>query len=132
MPDATRTAPLPVLFPALHDHLGKVAAKFDALVALGTHPPMPDAKIEELLGMQLGERETRYVHVGLYNHEWDQPNRLTTLGHLTEEETAEISDGLLRERVPVQINARIQDYDVLLVLGPVFPHEVVGFSGGNK
>jgi len=34
--------------------------------------------------------------------------------------------------VPVTINRRIFDYDQLLILGPVFPHEVVGFSGGNK
>lgn len=132
VPDATRTAPLPVLFPALHDHFKGTVARLDVLVALGTHPAMPEARIEELLGIELGERESRYVEVGLYNHEWDQPNRLSTLGHLTEDDTAEISGGLLREQVPVQINSRVHDYDVLLVLGPVFPHEVVGFSGGNK
>jgi nickel-dependent lactate racemase len=32
----------------------------------------------------------------------------------------------------VRINAHVQNYDILLVVGPVFPHEVVGFSGGNK
>ena len=51
---------------------------------------------------------------------------------LTEAETREISDGVLSMEVPVQINRRILDYDVALVVGPVFPHEVVGFSGGNK
>jgi nickel-dependent lactate racemase len=34
--------------------------------------------------------------------------------------------------VEVKINARVFDYDQLIILGPVFPHEVVGFSGGNK
>lgn len=34
--------------------------------------------------------------------------------------------------VEVRINKLIFDYDLLLVIGPVFPHEVVGFSGGNK
>ncbi len=38
----------------------------------------------------------------------------------------------MSEDVPVDINARVRDYDTLLVCGPVFPHEVVGFSGGNK
>jgi nickel-dependent lactate racemase len=38
----------------------------------------------------------------------------------------------MSEEVPVQINRRIHDYDVALIVGPVFPHEVVGFSGGNK
>jgi nickel-dependent lactate racemase len=34
--------------------------------------------------------------------------------------------------VPVTVNARVFDYDQLVIIGPVFPHEVVGFSGGNK
>jgi nickel-dependent lactate racemase len=34
--------------------------------------------------------------------------------------------------VPVKVNKMILDYDQLVVCGPVFPHEVVGFSGGNK
>ena len=55
-----------------------------------------------------------------------------TLGTLTAAETRELSQGLLSLDVPVRINARIRDYDVLLVLGPVFPHEVVGFSGGQQ
>src|SRR5262249_684250 len=70
--------------------------------------------------------------VGLFNHEWDDPERLVWLGRLTADETAELSGGLLREEGPGTINARITDYDVLLVVGPVFPHEVVGFSGGNN
>src|SRR5258708_26405758 len=34
--------------------------------------------------------------------------------------------------VPVEINAKVFDYDQIIIVGPVFPHEVVGFSGGNK
>ena len=34
--------------------------------------------------------------------------------------------------VPVSLNKLILDYDHILICGPVFPHEVVGFSGGNK
>ena len=80
------------------------------LVALGTHPPMPSDRIEELLGIGDGELSSLYANVGLFNHEWDRPDRLTTLGHLTEDDTAAISGGLLRENVPVQINSRIHDY----------------------
>ncbi len=132
VPDATRTAPLPLLFGALYRKLKPVAARIDVLVALGTHPPMPEAQIEKMLGIVPGERSTTYAGVEIFNHEWDRTERLTRLGVLTEDETAAISDGLLREEVPVTINARIRDYDVLLVVGPVFPHEVVGYSGGNK
>ncbi|HAW28581.1 MAG TPA: hypothetical protein DCY03_10755, partial [Planctomycetaceae bacterium] len=66
------------------------------------------------------------------NHEWDQPDKLTQIGTLTKEQTSRISAGLLEMDVPVTINARIKDYDILQVMGPVFPHEVVGFSGGSK
>jgi lactate racemase len=132
VPDATRTAPLPLLFSALHSQLKPVVSALDVLVALGTHPPMSDAQIARLLGIDEKERGRLFYQLGLFNHEWDRPERLLTIGTLTEQDTADISNGLLSLEVPVQINARIQDYDVLLVLGPVFPHEVVGFSGGNK
>jgi nickel-dependent lactate racemase len=43
-----------------------------------------------------------------------------------------ISDGMLCQDVPVRINRLVHEYDQLIICGPVFPHEVVGFSGGNK
>lgn len=132
IPDATRTAPLPLLFDTLHGMLSSYVSGLDVLVALGTHPPMSDAAICGLLGISDEDRAGRLSEIGLFNHEWDNPDRLTTIGQLTSSEVEEISDGLLSLDVPVQINSRISDYDVLLVLGPVFPHEVVGFSGGNK
>ena len=51
--------------------------------------------------------------VGLYNHEWDNPDALATIGTLTEDETREISAGVLSQEVPVQINRRVLDYDTL-------------------
>ncbi len=129
VPDTTRTAPLPVLFPALRSILGPVTKSLDVLVALGTHPPMPLEKIRSMLGIAADDP---CDDVGLFNHEWDNPAALTTIGTLSEKETSEISGGVLSMEVPVQINRRILDYDVALVVGPVFPHEVVGFSGGNK
>lgn len=132
IPDATRTAPLPLLFDAVYSKLEPVTTKIDVIVALGTHAAMPEEDIMKLLGMSAEEKATKYKDVNLLNHEWDNPEMLTTLGTLSEEDTAEISSGLLSMEVPVQINKRIADYDNLLVVGPVFPHEVVGFSGGNK
>ncbi len=132
VPDATRTAPLPLLFPALARHVLSSASQLDVMVALGTHPPMPQERIREMLGINSPGTSADLSSVRLFNHEWDDPASLTTLGTLSREETERFSEGLLSLEVPVQINARIRDYDVLLVLGPVFPHEVVGFSGGNK
>lgn len=129
IPDNTRTAPLNVLFPAIRSLLRPVTAALDVLVALGTHPPMPQERIRSMLGIAENDPCS---DVGLFNHAWDNPAELATIGKLTEAQTREISDGVLSMEVPVQINRRILDYDTALVLGPVFPHEVVGFSGGNK
>jgi len=132
VPDATRTAPLPLLFDAVYQLLRSQIRKLDVLFALGTHPPMNERQMCRLLGIEEQERGKLFFELGLFNHEWDEPERLLTLGKLTKAETAEISHGLLAEEVPVTINSRIAEYDLLLVMGPVFPHEVVGFSGGNK
>ncbi|MEQ9407002.1 MAG: lactate racemase domain-containing protein [Fuerstiella sp.] len=129
IPDHTRTAPLPILFPALRELLGPVCRQLDLLVALGTHPPMPQEKIRTMLGIAADDP---CEDVGLHNHAWDDPESLATIGTLSEAETAEITDGVLTKEVPVQINKRVLDADVALIVGPVFPHEVVGFSGGNK
>jgi len=129
VPDGTRTAPLPILFPALRNLLSPVARSIDLLVALGTHQPMPMDKIRAMLGIADGDP---CDDVALHNHDWDNPDALTTIGTLTEAETREISSGVLSMEVPVQINKRILDCDIALIVGPVFPHEVMGFSGGNK
>ncbi len=132
VPDGTRTAPLPLLFDAVYQQLRGATRQIDVLFALGTHPPMNERQMCRLLGIEEDERDKLFATLGLFNHEWDAPEHLLTLGTLSETETREISGGLLAEEVPVTINSRIVDYDCLLVLGPVFPHEVVGFSGGNK
>ncbi|SFJ47782.1 lactate racemase domain-containing protein [Planctomicrobium piriforme] len=132
VPDATRTAPLPLLFGAIFDRLRPVVDKLDVMIALGTHPPMSDVQMCKLLGIQPEERDKLFFQTELINHEWDNPEALTTIGTLTKADTERVSQGMLSQEVPVKINKRILDYDTLLVLGPVFPHEVVGFSGGNK
>ena len=132
VPDHTRTAPMPLLFDAVFHRLRKEVVALDVIFALGTHPPMSETQMCKLLGIDEKERGRLFFQTQLFNHAWDDPESLTTIGVLTEEETSEITDGLLKKEVPVQINKLVEDYDVLLVMGPVFPHEVVGFSGGNK
>jgi nickel-dependent lactate racemase len=70
--------------------------------------------------------------VRFFNHEWDNPAALRRVGDLTLEDTRELTGGLFEMEVPVNINAKLYEYDQLVIMGPVFPHEVVGFSGGNK
>jgi nickel-dependent lactate racemase len=132
IPDSTRTMPLSLFFRSFYESLwGRVAA-LDYLVALGTHQPMSDEALNELVGITAEERRSVYAGVGLLNHRWDLPGTLVTLGTIPEAEIKEISRGMLVQDVPVTVNRLVLDYDQLIVCGPVFPHEVVGFSGGNK
>jgi nickel-dependent lactate racemase len=132
IPDATRTCPLGMVFQALHEQIGAVAGAIDVMIALGTHPPMSEEAICQRLEITLEERRSIYRSVGFLNHEWDNPSALRRIGHITREEIRELSGGLFEMEVPVDINARLFDYDQLVIIGPTFPHEVVGFSGGNK
>jgi nickel-dependent lactate racemase len=135
IPDHTRTMPLPQLFRLLVDLL-RDARQLDFMVALGTHPPLDDDALHRLVGITAEERATTYAHVGLLNHAWDDPNALTQIGTLTRDQVQTLAGDCwhpsLGGDVPVRINRRIFDCDHILILGPVFPHEVVGFSGGAK
>lgn len=132
IPDHTRTAPTDLFFKIITDQLEKKAKKLDFLIALGTHPPMKREQILKLVGISREEKEKKYKSVEFFNHEWDNPKSLTSIGVITENKIEEVSQGLLKENVEVQVNKMIMDYDLLIIVGPVFPHEVVGFSGGNK
>ena len=57
---------------------------------------------------------------------------LQTIGVISRQEADRLTDGLLADNVPVTLNRLISAYDQLIICGPVFPHEVVGFSGGAK
>lgn len=132
IPDSTRTAPIPLLFHLLYEQIGRRTARLDYLIALGTHPAMPDAAIDRLVGVPASERVANYPNVRIFNHRWDLPETLLTIGNISRSEAAQLTDGLLVAEVPVTLNRMILDYDLLLLCGPVFPHEVAGFSGGAK
>lgn len=132
VPDNTRTAPVGQLFRAFHKALRGQAPKVDVMIALGTHPPMSEEAILKRMEWTADERKGVYAKVEVFNHTWDQAPTLHRLGVISKEEISELSGGLFSMEVPVDINRKIFDYDVLVVMGPVFPHEVVGFSGGNK
>ena len=135
IPDHTRSLPLPFLFRTLVEAL-RDAKKLDFLVALGTHPPLSDERLCGLVGIRPEERRTQYRRIGLFNHEWEDPSALASLGW--------ISEGLIRQfagkrwhpslsgDVEVRVNRLLMAYDHILIVAPTFPHEVIGFSGGGK
>ena len=132
VPDGTRSIPLPLFFRVVMAQLRPQTAAADVLVALGTHPPMSRAALLAHVGLTEETAAAQYADVKLINHAWGDPDALTLLGTISAEEIAELSGGLLRQAAPVRMNKLILDYDLLLICGPVFPHEVAGFSGGNK
>src|SRR2546428_412326 len=132
IPDGTRTMPIPLFFRLLYEHLGQRVAQLDYLIALGTHPPMSEEAIDQLVGVSAGERAEHYPKVRIFNHQWSHPEMLQTIGVISRQEADRLTDGLLADNVPVTLNRLIFAYDQLIMCGPVFPHEVVGFSGGAK
>jgi nickel-dependent lactate racemase len=130
IPDSTRSGPIPLCFRALVEYLSPSVAQLDFLIALGTHRPMTEEQLCKHLGITVAERHSTYAKIGLYNHDWQ--HGLKHIGTISAQEIRELSNGLMELDLPVRINGRIFAYDHLIVCGPVFPHEVVGFSGGNK
>jgi nickel-dependent lactate racemase len=132
IPDATRSCPLPLLLTAVHGALAGRVTRMTALIALGTHAPMTEAQLARHLGHPAGDSAARYPGLTVLNHEWADPETFVSLGVIPAERIAELSEGRLAQSVDVRLNRAVVEHDVALVVGPVFPHEVVGFSGGNK
>jgi len=122
-PDATR----------VHSQSGKLTEMayeyygdklVDVLPALGTHKPMTDAEISNMFGTT--PRELFRVH--------DWRNDIVTLGEVPSELMLEVSEGKLDYTWPAQVNKLLRDggHDLILSIGQVVPHEVVGFANGSK
>ena len=132
VPDGTRTGPVGRLFQTLYRRMGEAAKAFDVLIALGTHQPMSETAICRRLEISELERGETYRRVRFFNHAWDNPSALKRIGVIPADEISRLSNGLFAMEVPVDVNRMVFDYDRIIIVGPVFPHEVVGFSGGNK
>lgn len=132
VPDGTRSMPLPLVMRIVHTALIGRVAKLTAVIALGTHSYMELDEIERMFGAEPGGLDTLYPGLEIVNHEWADHDQIVSVGRLSEDLIFELSRGAMRQGIEVEINRRIVDSDVAIVIGPVFPHEVVGISGGNK
>jgi len=130
IPDGTRTMPMPLMFGLFEKALGPRAKALDYLVALGTHQPMSEVHLSKLVGRNVVDGQAGSSRI--FNHRWDDPASFAHIGTLPAGEISSLTGGLMSQDVPVRLNKLILDYDQLFICGPVFPHEVVGFSGGNK
>jgi len=94
------------------------------LPALGTHYPMTENEIKEMFGN---------IPLDLFkNHDWR--NDVVTVGEVPAEYVKEISDGAVDYSWPAQLNKMILEggYDLILSIGQVVPHEVIGMANYNK
>jgi lactate racemase len=130
IPDGTRTMPMPLMFELIGRELGPRVAALDYLVALGTHTPMNDAQLTALVGVPVVDGRAGASRI--FNHRWSDRATFAHLGTIPAREIADLTGGRLHEDVPVALNRLATEYDHVLICGPVFPHEVAGFSGGAK
>ena len=96
----------------------------DVLPALGTHNAMTDEQIDTMYG-----KTPRHL---FRVHDWR--NDIVTLGEVPGEFILEVSEGKLDYTWPAQVNKLLRDgdHDVILSIGQVVPHEVVGMANGSK
>ncbi|MEZ5428354.1 MAG: lactate racemase domain-containing protein [Pyrinomonadaceae bacterium] len=133
IPDKTRDDNTPKIFPIAARILkDKGVAKFDALVAQGTHNRMNEAEKRS----KIGWREDAPIPLlgEVFDHEWSDPGALVKLGELSGKTVSDLTGGILNDPVPVTLNQLLAPglYDVVLIFGATVPHEVAGFAGGAK
>ncbi|WP_432560610.1 lactate racemase domain-containing protein [Granulicoccus sp. GXG6511] len=140
IPDGTRSCPLPLLLRTMHRHLIDRVGELTAVIALGTHSYMEPDEIARMVGAGSAgdgldpEAQVKAAYPGMriVNHEWADPDMLVHVGTIPATRIAELSEGRLEQDAPIVINRHVVESDYAIVVGPVFPHEVVGISGGNK
>jgi nickel-dependent lactate racemase len=126
---------IPPDFTRMHSGAGKITAIYyellkdhchvDILPALGTHEPMTASEIDEFF-------EGAIPHDAFIVHNWKKD--VVRIGQVPADYVREISEGLVAEPVDVEVNRRIMDgsYDLIISIGQVVPHEVVGMANYSK
>src|SRR2546425_4835496 len=133
IPDKTRDDNTDVLFPfAVEILAARGVAQFDALVAQGTHMPMTEQEKRSKIGLREGTSAPGFGQI--YDHQWNRPEELVTIGELSAVRVRELTAGLISEAVPVNLNRLLGPgvYDMVLIFGATVPHEGAGFAGGAK
>jgi len=126
---------IPPDFTRLHSGAGKITAMYydilkdnsqvDIMPALGTHEPMSEQERIEMFGNDI-PKECFIVH----NWRTD----VVKIGRVPKEFVEEVSEGLLNEPIDIEINKHILDksYDLIISIGQVVPHEVIGMANYSK
>jgi nickel-dependent lactate racemase len=132
VPDGSRSCPMPLLTSAIHQALHGRVSRLTVLIALGTHAAMSEQALAAHLGYQASALATSYPLMTVLNHAWWDRSAFAEVGTISAGRIAELSGGMLHHAAHVRVNRAVVEHDVTLIVSPVFPHEVAGFSGGNK
>lgn len=133
IPDKTRDDNTDILFPFAAEILSaRRVAQFDALVAQGTHVPMSEEEKRSKVGLGNGSSAPGLGQI--FDHQWNVPEELITIGELSAAEVSRLTGGLINEAVKVNLNRLLAPgvYDTILIFSATVPHEVAGFAGGAK
>lgn len=102
----------------------KDSCKVDIMPALGTHVPMTREECAAFFG-----EDVPFSRILV--HDWR--NDVVKIGEVPSEFVKEVSDGLVDTKIDVEVNRRIlEDYDLVISIGQVVPHEVVGMANYSK
>ena len=119
IPDKTRILPIKTTLSLMLQLLYQKRKSYKnifGIIATGTHPPLNEYEIEQLIGEAICKK------IPIINHVWKEENELVFLGN------CEIGASI----IPVYINRLAHEADVLIGIGSVRPHRAVGWSGGAK
>lgn len=117
--DNTRQTPVARILPVLFDHLNEVGLaddRIEILTASGTHRVMTERELRDKVG------EDAYRRVAITQHDCRDLEAIADLGPVTAG----------RSVIPVQINRKVLDADLIIGLGSIVPHSDAGFTGGAK
>lgn len=128
-PDYTRVDFTDRIAPLIVKRFVKIkTCKIDFLNAGGTHRKMSDAEIEAKLGLK-----NKPDNVTYFNHNFDDKDSLITIGYIPKSLVCAKTGGHLDTDIDVTINKLLlSDYDTIIALSSIVPHEAAGYSGGHK
>lgn len=124
-PDITRAHSGAGDITRIYYNILKDSCQVDIMPALGTHMPMAHEEIDIFFGPDIPKE--RFIV-----HNWRED--VVKIGQVPGEYISQISGGLIDEPIDVEINRLLLDesYDLIISIGQVVPHEVVGMANYSK
>ncbi|WP_202972436.1 lactate racemase domain-containing protein [Clostridium thermosuccinogenes] len=124
-PDYTRLNSYAGVITGIYYDMLSEKCRVDIMPALGTHMPMSDDERIEMFGSRIPKE-------CFINHNWRTD--VVKIGEVPASFVEDVSDGLMNEPIDVEVNRILLDksYDLIISIGQVVPHEVVGMANYSK